>query len=209
MSSWRAFRWFEAGAANREFDFQTNLRRPYQSSVGKANSLLDKAGRRRHRRRYIFEVDLKDKRTKRICSVADALAIVGDRYSLLIVRDIGYGYVRFEDLAGFTGAPRDVLTTRLRRLEEVGVLERRIYSEHPPRYEYHLTEAGGQIRPIVLALKEWGDQQLNPGAAPVIFEHTCGAEFHPRTVCAACGEPVGTGELVVKGGTHTFKGEPW
>ena len=68
-------------------------------------------------------VDLKDKRTKRICSVADALAIVGDRYSLLIVREIGYGYVRFEDLAGFTGAPRDVLTTRLRRLEEVGVLD--------------------------------------------------------------------------------------
>jgi len=76
---------------------------------------------------------------KRICSVADALAIVGDRYSLLIVREIGYGYVRFQDLAGFTGAPRDVLTTRLRRLEEVGVLERRIYSEHPPRFEYHLT----------------------------------------------------------------------
>jgi len=154
-------------------------------------------------------VDLKDKPSKRVCSVADALAIVGDRYSLLIVREIGYGYVRFEDLAGFTGAPRDVLTARLRRLEEVGVLERRMYSEHPPRYEYHLTEAGAQLRPVVLALKEWGDQQLNPGAAPVTFEHTCGAEFHPRTVCAACGEPVGTGELVVKGGTHPVKGEPW
>jgi DNA-binding HxlR family transcriptional regulator len=160
-------------------------------------------------RRYIRGVDLKDKPTKRICSVADALAIVGDRYSLLIVREIGYGYVRFEDLAGFTGAPRDVLTSRLRRLEDVGVLERRIYSEHPPRYEYHLTESGFQLRPIVLALKEWGDQQLNPGAAPVVFEHTCGAEFHPRTVCAACGEPVGTGELVVKGGTHPVKGDPW
>ena len=69
--------------------------------------------------RYIPGVDLKDKPTKRTCSVADTLAIVGDRYSLLIVREIGYGYVRFEDLAGFTGAPRDVLTNRLRRLEEV------------------------------------------------------------------------------------------
>jgi DNA-binding HxlR family transcriptional regulator len=141
--------------------------------------------------------------------VADALSIVGDRYSLLIVREIGYGYVRFNDLAGFTGAPRDVLTARLRRLEEVGVLERRQYSEHPPRFEYHLTEAGAELRPIVLALKEWGDSQLNAGAEPVVFEHTCGAEFHPLTVCAACMEPVRDGDLAVKGGTHPVGGQPW
>ena len=66
----------------------------------------------------------KVKPTRRVCSVADALAVVGDRYSLLIVREIGYGYRRFEELAGFTGAPRDVLTSRLRRLEEIGVVER-------------------------------------------------------------------------------------
>ena len=188
------------------FKLTSSATLPGLSWKSKLTSRID-AGAAGHR--YTRAVDLKAKPTKRICSVADALAIVGDRYSLLIVREIGYGYVRFQDLAGFTGAPRDVLTTRLRRLEEVGVLERRIYSEHPPRFEYHLTEAGLQLRPIVLALKEWGDQQLNPGAAPVIFEHTCGAEFHPRTVCAACGEPVGTGELVVKGGTHPVKGEPW
>src|SRR3954471_18372794 len=82
-------------------------------------------------------MDLKAKPTRRVCSVADALSTVGDHYSLLIVREIGYGYVRFKDLVAFTGAPRDVLTSRLRRLEDVGVLERRIYSEHPPRYEYH------------------------------------------------------------------------
>ena len=93
--------------------------------------------------------------------MADALAVVGDRYSLLIVREIGYGYVRFGDMAAFTGAPRDVLSSRLKRLEEVGVLERRQYSERPPRFEYHLTEAGSALRPIVLALKEWGDTQVN------------------------------------------------
>src|SRR6202043_4038861 len=108
-------------------------------------------------------MDLEDQPTKRVCSVADALSTVGDRYSLLIVREIGYGYVRFKDLVAYTGAPRDVLTSRLRRLEEVGVLERRMYSEHPPRYEYHLTQAGADLRPIVLALKEWGDQHVNPG----------------------------------------------
>jgi DNA-binding HxlR family transcriptional regulator len=141
--------------------------------------------------------------------VADALAVVGDRYSLLIVREIGYGYRRFNELAGYTGASRDVLTGRLRRLEEAGLVERRLYSERPERYEYHLTEAGQQLRPIVLALKEWGDQQCGSGAEPVVFEHTCGAEFHPLTVCASCREPVGAGELTVVGGTHPVVGAPW
>ena len=141
--------------------------------------------------------------------MADALAVVGDRYSLLDVREIGYGYRRFQDMAGFTGAPRDVLSSRLRRLEEIGILERRQYSEHPPRHEYHLTHAGRELRPIVLALKEWGDRRCEPGNEPVVFEHACGEEFHPLTVCAACREPVGEGELTVTGGTHPVKGEPW
>jgi DNA-binding HxlR family transcriptional regulator len=141
--------------------------------------------------------------------VADALAVVGDRYSLVIVREIGYGYRRFNELAAYTGASRDVLTGRLRRLEEAGLVERRLYTERPERYEYHLSEAGRQLRPIVLALKEWGDQQCGPGAEPVVFQHTCGAEFHPLTVCAACREPVREGELTVVGGTHPVAGEPW
>jgi DNA-binding HxlR family transcriptional regulator len=141
--------------------------------------------------------------------VADALAVVGDRYSLLVVREIGYGYRRFQEMAGFTGAPRDVLASRLRRLEEVGIVERRQYSEHPPRHEYHLTEAGRELRPIVLALKEWGDRRCAPGKEPVLFTHTCGEEFRPLTVCAACREPVGVGELTVSGGTHPVKGDPW
>jgi len=146
---------------------------------------------------------------RRVCSVADALAIVGDRYSLLIVREIGYGYRRFNELATYTGAPRDVLTARLRMLEEIGVLERRRYQDRPPRYEYNLTEVGADLRPIVLALKEWGDTRLNRGAEPVVFQHTCGAEFHPVTVCKACGRPVGSGELTMIGGTHPIEGEPW
>jgi DNA-binding HxlR family transcriptional regulator len=152
---------------------------------------------------------LEVKPTRRVCSVAQALNVIGDRYSLLVVREIGYGFVRFSDLAGYTGAPRDVLTSRLRRLEQVGLIERRLYSERPKRYEYHLTKAGQQLRPIVLALKEWGDQQCRPGTEPVVFRHTCGAEFHPLTVCAACRQPVGEGELTVVGGTHPVQGEPW
>jgi DNA-binding HxlR family transcriptional regulator len=141
--------------------------------------------------------------------VADALAVVGDKYSLLVVREIGYGYRRFGELAGYTGAPRDVLAGRLRKLEELGILERRPYSEHPPRHEYHLTDAGLELRPIVLALKEWGDRQCEAGEEPVVFRHVCGEEFHPLTVCAACRQPVGQGELTVIGGTHPIAGEPW
>ena len=141
--------------------------------------------------------------------MADALAVVGDRYSLLVVREIGYGYRRFQQLAAYTGAPRDVLASRLRRLEQIGILERRRYSEHPPRHEHHLTDAGRQLRPIVLALKEWGDQQCAPGTEPVVFRHSCGAEFHPQTMCAACGQPVKSGELTVAGGSHPVRGEPW
>jgi hypothetical protein len=82
------------------------------------------------------------------------------------------------------------------------VIERRLYSEHPPRYEYLLTEAGRELQPILLAIKEWGDRYCNPGAEPIIFQHTCGADFHPLTVCAACREALHDGELTVTGGTH-------
>jgi hypothetical protein len=82
-------------------------------------------------------------------------------------------------------------------------------SEHPPRYGYHVTQAGADLRPIVLALKEWGDQHANPGEEPVVLEHTRGAEFHPLTVCAACKAPVASGEPTVKCGTHPVQGQPW
>jgi hypothetical protein len=82
------------------------------------------------------------------------------------------------------------------------VIERRLYSERPPRYDYLLTDSGRDLHPILLALKEWGDRHCNPGAEPIIVEHTCGAEFHPVTVCAACHQPLRDGELTVTGGTH-------
>jgi DNA-binding HxlR family transcriptional regulator len=137
-----------------------------------------------------------------VCSVADALSIVGDRYALLVAREIRYGHTRFQDIATSTGAPRDVLTARLRKLERTGVIERRLYSQRPQRYEYLLTDAGKELQPVLVALKEWGDRHCNPGAEPVIFGHACGADFHPVTVCAACREPLRDGELTVSGGTH-------
>jgi DNA-binding HxlR family transcriptional regulator len=144
---------------------------------------------------------------QRVCSIADALGVVGDRYALLVVREIGYGNTRFQEIAARTGAPRDVLTARLRKLEEAGILERRAYSDYPPRYDYLLTASGQDLEPILLALKEWGDQHCNSGQEPVVFEHTCGETFHPVTVCSACGEAVHAGELTVTGGTTATPGE--
>jgi DNA-binding HxlR family transcriptional regulator len=137
-----------------------------------------------------------------VCSITDSLAIVGDRYALLVIRELRYGNSRFEGIATATGAPRDVLTRRLRKLERAGLIERRPYSERPLRHEYVLTDAGSELHPVLLALKEWGDRHLNPGSEPVVFEHSCGHEFHARTVCEACGGAVGVGDLEVVGGTH-------
>ena len=112
---------------------------------------------------YPNTVSPETKPTARVCSITDALSIVGDRYALLVARELRYGLTRFQDIAASTGAPRDVLTSRLRKLEQAGVIERRPYCEHPPRYEYLLTDAGRDLQPILLALKEWGRPPLQPG----------------------------------------------
>lgn len=133
--------------------------------------------------------------------MADTLAIVGDRWSLLVVRELVFGEHRFDGMQRRIGAARDVLTSRLRKLEDAGVIERRRYSDHPPRHEYLLTQAGRELWPVLLALKEWGDRNLNAGAEPVVLTHRCGDEFHPALACKACGHPLDDDELTITGGT--------
>src|SRR5437763_9131852 len=120
----------------------------------------------------------------RECSIADALEVVGERWSLLALREIMLGERRFNQIAENTGASRDILAARLRKLVDAGVLEQRQYESHPPRYEYVPTEAGRALQPILLNLMEWGDRYVTDGPPPTVWEHTCGAELHPRTVCA-------------------------
>src|SRR6059058_1752421 len=96
----------------------------------------------------------------RECSVAAALDVIGEKWSLLVIRELFLGVRRFNDIAVNTGAPRDILTARLRRLEELGVVARREYSQRPPRHEYILTDAGKDLRPVLLALKQWGDDHV-------------------------------------------------
>jgi DNA-binding HxlR family transcriptional regulator len=93
----------------------------------------------------------------RACGIADALGVVGDRWALLVLRELGFGVHRFNDIRANTGAPRDSLATRLRRLEEAGLIARRRYHEHPPRDEYVLTESGTAITPVLRELRAWGE----------------------------------------------------
>lgn len=127
----------------------------------------------------------------RECSVARTLEVVGEKWTLLALRELMLGVHRFDEIAGFTGAPRDILTTRLRKLEENGLIERRPYQERPLRFDYHLTELGRSLTPVVTILREWGDTHLaGADGPPIAFEHTCGSVFHAVLACEACGEKV-------------------
>ncbi|GAA3656384.1 helix-turn-helix domain-containing protein [Lentzea roselyniae] len=120
--------------------------------------------------------------------MANALEVVGERWSLLALREIFFGNTRFDQIAANTGASRDVLAARLKKLVAAGVLEKRPYSDHPPRHEYHLTEAGRALHNTMLLLKEWGDAYVTEGPLPLVWEHSCGHVLQPRVVCASCGE---------------------
>ncbi len=94
----------------------------------------------------------------RACSIAAALEVIGDRWSLLAVREVSFGRHRFSEILEGTGAPRDRLAARLKGLVAAGVLERRQYQEAPARFDYHLTEAGHDLVPVLSALRTWGDR---------------------------------------------------
>jgi DNA-binding HxlR family transcriptional regulator len=130
----------------------------------------------------------------RECSIANALAVIGERWSLLALREVFFGVHRFDQIQRNTGASRNVLATRLRALVDAGVLERVRYEQHPPRFEYVLTPAGRDLQAVVLALMHWGDKHMTVGSPPTVLRHACGAVLVPHTVCAHCGDRVRPGE---------------
>jgi DNA-binding HxlR family transcriptional regulator len=129
----------------------------------------------------------------RDCSIANALGVVGERWSLLAMREIMLGVRRFDQIARNTGASRDILATRLRKLVDCGVLEKCQYEHQPPRFEYVPTEAGEALQPILFGLMQWGDRYVTAGPPPTVLQHDCGAELHTVTVCAHCAKPAGDG----------------
>lgn len=136
----------------------------------------------------------------RACSVARTLEVVGEKWTLLVVRELLWGNRRFDGIVARTGGSRDILASRLRKLEQHGLVERVPYQERPVRYEYRLTSLGASLQPVVQILREWGDEHLaGSDGPPVVFRHSCGAPLHAVVTCAACGDPVrGTDLTVVK-----------
>ena len=126
------------------------------------------------------------------CSVARALSVVGDRWTLLVLREAFFRTRRFEDFQARTGAPRPVLAERLRSLVEDGGLERRQYSERPDRFEYRLTERGVDLYPVLVSLLRWGDRWMADDAElPITLRHRgCGQIVEPELTCPACHEPI-------------------
>jgi DNA-binding HxlR family transcriptional regulator len=124
------------------------------------------------------------------CSIAQSLEIVGEWWSLLIIRDTFLGIRRFEDFQRHLGIARNVLTDRLQRLVDEGVLERRAYQGNPERFEYRLTAKGFDLYPVIVALMRWGDKWASgDDGPPVVLTHkACGHEGVPVLTCAACGE---------------------
>jgi DNA-binding HxlR family transcriptional regulator len=123
------------------------------------------------------------------CSVARSLEVVGERWTILILRDAFLGVRRFDDFQRSLGVARNVLNTRLQRLVAEGLLERRRYQDRPERYEYRLTEMGRDLWPAIVALMQWGDRWLGAEqGAPMAMEHRgCGGGVSDRRTCTACG----------------------
>jgi DNA-binding HxlR family transcriptional regulator len=124
------------------------------------------------------------------CSIASSLEVIGERWSLLIVRDVMNGNRRFGEIQASLGVARNVLSARLGRLVEEGILERRAYQESPPRHEYFLTEKGLDLWPALIALLHWGDRYSTgpEGPTKVIVHKRCGGEVSERGICESCGE---------------------
>jgi DNA-binding HxlR family transcriptional regulator len=121
------------------------------------------------------------------CSVAKSLELVGERWTMLVVREIFLGNRRFDEIAARLGIARNVLTARLGRLVEEGVLERVRYQERPERFEYRLTEKGIDLWPVIVSLVQFGDRYYAPDGPPMVLTHKgCGGAVDAHRTCDRC-----------------------
>jgi len=141
-----------------------------------------------------------DELEQQSCSVARTLAVIGDRWTLMILRDCFLGVRRFDEFEQHLGITRHVLSDRLRKLVEYDVLKKVAYQQRPLREEYRLTERGLDLHSIVLALVSWGDKHMaDERGAPLLHRHkTCGHIMHPVTVCSECSEPIAARDIEVE-----------
>lgn len=136
-------------------------------------------------------------------SISAALAVIGDRWSLLVLRGVFRGFFRFGELRDDLGIASNLLTDRLCRLVEHGVLEKVQYQDRPARFEYRLTDAGRDLSPVLVALMQWGDTHGPDHEERVTLVHAgCNAPIENVTKCTRCGETLDATQIRAKDGTR-------
>jgi DNA-binding HxlR family transcriptional regulator len=136
-----------------------------------------------------------------LCPVDRSEMLVGDRWTVLILRELFMGNHRFEVIQAQTGGTPQMIAARLKKLEADGLVERRLYSERPPRHEYHLTEMGRAFHPVLLALRAWGETWCKSSAEGRAVEYThrtCGKPAGLGPTCESCGEPLRRDNLIAE-----------
>ncbi len=135
------------------------------------------------------------------CSVAQCLEIVGEWWSMLILRDAFLGVTRFDQFSERLGISRNILNQRLARLVEEGILVKVPYSDRPVRYDYRLTDKGRDLWPVITAMRQWGDRYAAPDGPPIRVVHkACGKTSEAVLICSECREPVAARDFVVERG---------
>ena len=134
------------------------------------------------------------------CSVARSVAVIGDRWTLMILRDCFLGVRRFDTFEQRLGISRGIIAERLRTLVDDGVLRREAYQQQPVRHEYRLTEKGLALHPVMMAIVHWGDEHYAGEAGPPLLHRhkACGCDFAPVMTCSACGDPVAARDVDVR-----------
>jgi DNA-binding HxlR family transcriptional regulator len=139
------------------------------------------------------------KESEGVCPVARGLARVGDAWSMLILRDAGFGITRFDQFRASLGIAPNILTRRLKALTEAGLLEKRRYSERPPRDEYVLTEAGRDFLPVLLVIGAWGRRHHGQGGTTYSVDAETGRRLEPIVVDRATGRPIDSFRIELAG----------
>jgi DNA-binding HxlR family transcriptional regulator len=139
------------------------------------------------------------------CSVARSVAVIGDRWTLMILRDCFLGIRRFDDFEKRLGISRSIIADRLKTLVDEGVLRKDAYQDRPLRHEYRLTEKGLALHPLLMAIVHWGDTYYAGEAGPPLLHRhkACGCDFAPVTTCSECGGAVGARDVEVRTGPGT------
>jgi DNA-binding HxlR family transcriptional regulator len=135
------------------------------------------------------------------CSIAQCLEVVGEWWSMLLIRDVFLGVHRFDDFQERLGISRNVLAQRLSKLVDAGVLAKQLYQDNPPRHEYVLTEKGRDLWPVLTAMRQWGDHYAAPHGPPLQVVHKdCGKTAELVLSCPHCRAVVGPSDVRAKPG---------